>query len=118
MVRTLQGMRWSSGRAAYRNDDWCEGLFRNGSVGWPVTVVGWLRIAGLGVALIVWAPRLSLSIWRVASGVSAFALAILLAGAEPEQLTTAVTASLRSLQQQAASKQRSHVLAAQPLLTG
>ena len=63
-----------------------------------MTVVGWLLIAGLGVALIVWGAETFAEHLAVASarlGVSAFALAILLAGAEPEELATAVTASLR-----------------------
>ncbi len=51
-----------------------------------------------GVALIVWgaenfARHLALASARL--GVSTFALAVLLAGAEPEELATAVTASLR-----------------------
>lgn len=61
-------------------------------------VVGWLLIAGLGVGLIVWGAEAFAEHLAVASarlGVSAFALAILLAGAEPEELATAVTASLR-----------------------
>jgi cation:H+ antiporter len=63
-----------------------------------VGVVGWLVVAAVGVALIVWgaeafAEHLSVASTRL--GVSAFALAILLAGAEPEELATAVTASLR-----------------------
>jgi len=60
--------------------------------------IGWLVIAGLGVALIVWGAETFAEHLAVASarlGVSAFALAILLAGAEPEELATAVTASLR-----------------------
>lgn len=58
----------------------------------------WLLVAAAGVAAIVWgaeafAEHLSSASTRL--GVSAFALAILLAGAEPEELATAVTASLR-----------------------
>ena len=63
-----------------------------------MTVVGWLLIAGLGVGLIVWGAETFAEHLAVASarlGVSVFALAILLAGAEPEELATAVTASLR-----------------------
>jgi len=66
--------------------------------GRPMTIVGWLLVAGLGVALIVWGAEAFAEHLAVAStrlGVSAFALAILLAGAEPEELATAVTASLR-----------------------
>lgn len=63
-----------------------------------MTTAVWLAIAALGVAAIVWgaetfAEHLSVAATRL--GVSAFALAILLAGAEPEELATAVTASLR-----------------------
>jgi cation:H+ antiporter len=63
-----------------------------------VTAAGWLLVAGLGVAAIVWgaetfAEHLSVAATRL--GVTAFALAILLAGAEPEELATSVTASLR-----------------------
>jgi cation:H+ antiporter len=63
-----------------------------------MTTVAWLALATLGVAAIVWgaetfAEHLSVAATRL--GVSAFALAILLAGAEPEELATAVTASLR-----------------------
>ena len=63
-----------------------------------MTVVGWLLVAGFGVALIVWGAETFAQHLAVAStrlGVSAFALAVLLAGAEPEELATAVTASLR-----------------------
>lgn len=61
-------------------------------------VVSWLALAGLGVAAIVWgaetfAEHLAVAATRL--GVSTFALAVLLAGAEPEELATAVTASLR-----------------------
>jgi cation:H+ antiporter len=63
-----------------------------------MTTVGWLGLAALGTGAIVWgadtfAEHLSVAATRL--GVSAFALAILLAGAEPEELATAVTASLR-----------------------
>jgi cation:H+ antiporter len=57
-----------------------------------------LLVVILGVACIVWgAERFAehLSVAAVRLGVSAFALAILLAGAEPEELATTVTASLR-----------------------
>jgi cation:H+ antiporter len=60
--------------------------------------VGWLALAIVGTAAIVWGAETfaeHLSVASVRLGVSAFALAILLAGAEPEELATAVTASLR-----------------------
>jgi len=60
--------------------------------------LGWLAIAMVGVAAIVWGAEIFAEHLSVASarlGVSTFALAILLAGAEPEELATAVTASLR-----------------------
>lgn len=55
-------------------------------------------VALAGVAAIVWGAETFAEHLAVAStrlGVSAFALALLLAGAEPEELATAVTASLR-----------------------
>lgn len=73
---------------------WSSSLGKNLNV----SAVPWLVVALLGVACIVWgaetfAKHLAVSSQRL--GVSAFALAILLAGAEPEELATAVTASLR-----------------------
>lgn len=62
-----------------------------------MTVV-WLLVAAAGVAAIVWGAEAFAEHLAAASarlGVSAFALAVLLAGAEPEELATAVTASLR-----------------------
>lgn len=62
-----------------------------------MTVV-WLVVAAAGVAAIVWGAETFAEHLAAAStrlGVSAFALAVLLAGAEPEELATAVTASLR-----------------------
>ena len=61
-------------------------------------VIGWVALAGAGVAAIVWgaetfAEHLAVAAARL--GVSTFALAVLLAGAEAEELATAVTASLR-----------------------
>jgi cation:H+ antiporter len=61
-------------------------------------VIGWLLLAAVGVAAIVWgaetfAEHLAAAARRL--GTSTFALAVLLAGAEPEELATAVTASLR-----------------------
>jgi cation:H+ antiporter len=65
-----------------------------------VTTLGWLALAIVGTGAIVWGAELfaeHLSVASVRLGVSAFALAILLAGAEPEELATAVTASLRKV---------------------
>ena len=61
-------------------------------------IVVWLGAVVLGVATIVWGAETFAEHLAVAStrlGVSTFALAVLLAGAEPEELATAVTASLR-----------------------
>jgi cation:H+ antiporter len=63
-----------------------------------VATVGWLVLSLAGVGVIVWgaeafAEHLAAAATRL--GVSVFALAILLAGAEPEELATAVAASLR-----------------------
>lgn len=61
-------------------------------------VIVWLVIAAAGVGAIVWGAEAFAEHISVASarlGVSVFALAVLLAGAEPEELATAVTASLR-----------------------
>lgn len=61
-------------------------------------IVGWALAVLVGAALIVWgAERFAenLAAASVAVGVSAFALAVLLAGAEPEELATTVTATLR-----------------------
>ena len=58
----------------------------------------WLLAFAGGVALIVWGAEAfaeHLGATSVRLGVSSFALALLLAGAEPEELATAVTASLR-----------------------
>jgi len=63
-----------------------------------VTTVGFVVLAGVGVVAIVWGAETFAKHLAVASatlGVSTFALAVLLAGAEPEELATAVTASLR-----------------------
>lgn len=57
-----------------------------------------LTLAVVGIAGIVWgAERFAEHLARAATrlGVSTFALALLLAGAEPEELATAVTATLR-----------------------
>ncbi len=58
----------------------------------------WLIVLVGGVALIVWGAESfaeNLARTSVQLGVGTFALALLLAGAEPEELVTAVTASLR-----------------------
>lgn len=63
-----------------------------------MSVAVWLVVAGLGVAAIVWGAEQfaeHLAAASVRLGVSSFALALLLAGAEPEELATSVTASLR-----------------------
>src|SRR5450756_808641 len=77
-----------------------------GSCGWPtgrskegqMADVGWIALAIVGVAGIVWGAEAfaeHLGAAAVALGVSSFALALLLAGAEPEELATGVAASLR-----------------------
>ncbi len=61
-------------------------------------LIGWLAVSAAGVAGIVWGAETFAEHLAVASsrlGVSVFALAVLLAGAEPEELATAVAASLR-----------------------
>lgn len=61
-------------------------------------VIAWLAVAAAGVAAVVWGAETfaeNLSVASARLGVSAFALAVLLAGAEPEELATAVVASLR-----------------------
>ncbi len=58
----------------------------------------WLVAFVVGVAVIVWGAEAFAEYLGAASvqlGVSSFALALLLAGAEPEELATAVAASLR-----------------------
>jgi cation:H+ antiporter len=60
--------------------------------------IAWVAVLIVGTALIVWgaekfAENLSTAAARL--GVGAFALALLLAGAEPEELATVVAASLR-----------------------
>ena len=58
----------------------------------------WIAVIVAGVALIVWGAEAfaeHLGTAAVRLRVSSFALALLLAGAEPEELATAVTASLR-----------------------
>src|SRR5437879_1724862 len=66
--------------------------------GRPVHSAAQLAVVVVGVAAIVWGAEAfaeHLSVAAVRLRVSAFALAILLAGAEPEELATTVTASLR-----------------------
>ncbi len=63
-----------------------------------MTVFFWLLAFAVGVAMIVWGAEAfaeHLGRASVRLGVSSFALALLLAGAEPEELATAVVASLR-----------------------
>jgi len=63
-----------------------------------VSTVAWVLAIALGVGLVVWGAETfaeHLAAASVRLGVSAFALALLLAGAEPEELATAVAASLR-----------------------
>jgi cation:H+ antiporter len=63
-----------------------------------VTEVGWVIAVLIGAAAIVWGAEAfaeHLAPAAVALRVSTFALALLLAGAEPEELATGVTASLR-----------------------
>lgn len=58
----------------------------------------WLFVLLLGVGAIVWGAEVfseHLGSASVALGISSFALALLLAGAEPEELVTAVVASMR-----------------------
>ena len=63
-----------------------------------MTVFFWLLAFAVGVIMIVWGAEAfaeHLGRASVRLGVSSFALALLLAGAEPEELATAVAASLR-----------------------
>ena len=65
-----------------------------------MNVVSGLLVVIVGVGLIVWGAETfaeHLAAASVRLGVSAFALALLLAGAEPEELATSVTASLRDV---------------------
>jgi cation:H+ antiporter len=65
-----------------------------------VTTVGAVLVFAAGVALVVVGAELFAEHLEVASrrlGVSAFALALLLAGAEPEELATSVTAAARNV---------------------
>lgn len=63
-------------------------------------MVGWLALIVAGTAAIVWGAETFAEHLADASkrlGVTAFALALLLAGAEPEELATVVTASARGV---------------------
>lgn len=65
-----------------------------------VTTLGWLAVMAAGTAAIVWGAELFAEHLAAASarlGLTAFALALLLAGAEPEELATVVTASARDV---------------------
>jgi hypothetical protein len=65
-----------------------------------VTVLVWLGVMAAGTAAIVWGAELFAEHLAAASarlGLSAFALALLLAGAEPEELATVITASWRGV---------------------
>lgn len=65
-----------------------------------ISTVGWLALMAASVAAIVWGAELFAEHLAAAAsrlGVSAFALALLLAGAEPEELATVVTASARGV---------------------
>src|SRR6266852_1317735 len=61
-------------------------------------VILWIAAFLAGVALIVWGAETfaeHLGVASVRLGVSTFAMALLLAGAEPEELATVIAASLR-----------------------
>lgn len=63
-----------------------------------MATVGWVLLVAVGVAGIVWGAEAfaeHLAPAAVALRVSTFALALLLAGAEPEELATGIAASLR-----------------------
>jgi cation:H+ antiporter len=63
-----------------------------------VATTGWVLLVLVGVGGIVWGAETfaeHLAPAAVALGVSSFALALLLAGAEPEELATGIVASLR-----------------------
>lgn len=65
-----------------------------------MSTVGWLAVIVAGSAAIVWGAETFAEHLADASrrlGVTAFALALLLAGAEPEELATVVTASARGV---------------------
>jgi cation:H+ antiporter len=65
-----------------------------------VTLAAWGLAFLAGTAILVWGAESFAEHLRAASarlGVSDFALALLLAGAEPEELATSVSASLQGL---------------------
>ena len=65
-----------------------------------IGALGWLTVMVAGTGAIVWGAELFAEHLAAASsrlGVSAFALALLLAGAEPEELATVATASARGV---------------------
>jgi cation:H+ antiporter len=62
-----------------------------------VPIIAWIAVAGLGVAAIVWGAETFAEHLAVASarlGVSTFRLALLLAGAEPEELAIRATTAI------------------------
>src|SRR5215213_9318634 len=73
-------------------------------IGWTggdtIMVILWGVLILVGVALVVWGSELfaeHLAAAAVRLGISSFALALLLAGAEPEELATAITASVQNV---------------------
>ncbi len=65
-----------------------------------MNALGWLTVMVAGMGAIVWGAELFAEHLAAASsrlGISAFALALLLAGAEPEELATVATASARGI---------------------
>jgi cation:H+ antiporter len=63
-------------------------------------IIGWILVMATGTAVIVWGAELFAEHLAAASarlGVTTFALALLLAGAEPEELATVATASVRGV---------------------
>ncbi|MDH3306766.1 MAG: sodium:calcium antiporter [Acidimicrobiia bacterium] len=65
-----------------------------------MTTLGWLLVMVIGAVAIVWgAERFAEHLAEASArlGLSAFALALLLAGAEPEELATVITASARGV---------------------
>ena len=72
----------------------------DGRLGTVLSVLGWSTVMVVGMGAIVWGAELFAEHLAAASsrlGVSAFALALLLAGAEPEELATVATASARGV---------------------
>jgi cation:H+ antiporter len=65
-----------------------------------LSTVGWISVMVTGTAAIVWGAELFAEHLAAAStrlGITTFALALLLAGAEPEELATVATASVRGV---------------------